>query len=190
MTHGLRPHDPGQKPGTAKRVLIKIKRKCQEKGPSLSVDCDSELQGVQAGGLVSGPHHLCNRDRDCSTQRPHRRWRGGGGGGVVSGSGWAGLEVGLRLCVQPCLQALFPCSKPCFPSHTAQGAGLLRSLLLTLLEKLHLDGDSGQGIWIPSHETQPRPQKADRSQVLPKRATEAGSWEERSSGMWPRCLLP
>lgn len=33
MTQGLRPHDPGQKPGAAKRALIKIKRKCQEKGP-------------------------------------------------------------------------------------------------------------------------------------------------------------
>lgn len=51
MTHGLRPHDPGQKLGTARRALIKIKRKWHERGLVL-VNCDSQLQGQVDSSLA------------------------------------------------------------------------------------------------------------------------------------------
>lgn len=109
MTHGLRLHDPGQKPGAAKRALIKIKRKCQEKGP---------LRVSQAAGLTSGPHRLRNGDRAPSTQGPRvgveivssRKCMGRAGGGAEA------------LCAQSYLQGFLSAFKTCHPKSHSPGS--------------------------------------------------------------------
>lgn len=76
MTHGLRLHDPGQKPGTAEIVLIKIKRKRQKKGP-LSVDCDSAAGCTSEVDLFLVPITSAIGTRLAVPRGPPRRWWGG-----------------------------------------------------------------------------------------------------------------
>lgn len=109
MTHGLRPHDPGQKLGTARRALIKIKRKWQERGPVL-VNCDSQLQGQVDSSLAPitsavGTELGAPRDqgRGCEGvggggRGSSRKWMGRAGGGAVALC--PVLFTGLHSCVQ------------------------------------------------------------------------------------------